>query len=233
MPARSTHVAQPSLADSGRYVYSAAVFALTEPGPAAIGLVVTDRRGRALAHRAQYLGQASRAEASAQALLVAARFAASHALVQPIFRVDDPALAAALQQPANGPGGIPLAELREVLAALPGSRVESVGTAANPARSVAAAPLLDWLPERTRRAEDLQVRRLDQQTFEVQSESRPGEVYRVRLGPGSEAGDSGVSCECADFQNRGIPCKHLLAAAREAGGLEHLFYPDRQPTPRG
>jgi hypothetical protein len=232
MAERSARPAQPRLDGSGRYVYSAAVFALTEPGPAAIGLVVTDDRGRALAHRAQYLGQASRAEASAQALLVAARFAARHNLAQPTFRVDEPALAAALKQSADGRAGSPLAELREVLAALPGSRVESVGTAANPARSVAAAPLLDWLPERTRRAEDLQVRRLDQQTFEVQSESRAGESYRVRLGPSGEGGESVATCECADFQNRGIPCKHLLAAAREAGGLEHLFYPDHQPSPR-
>jgi hypothetical protein len=232
MAERPARPAQPRLDDSGRYVYSAAVFALTDPGPAAIGLVVTDRRGRALAHRAQYLGQASRGEAAAQALLLAARFAASHNLTEPVFRVDDPGLQAALQAAGEADEAGPLAELRDTLAALPGARVEPVNPASNPARSVAAAPLLDWLPARTRRAEELQVRRLDEETFEVASASRAGETYRVRLGAGSEDGKPVLDCACADFQNRAIPCKHLLAAAREAGGLEHLFYPGHQPASR-
>jgi hypothetical protein len=233
MTTGATRDPQPGPDDSARYVYSAAVFALTDPGPAAIGLVLTDRRGRALAHRAQYLGPANRAEAAAQALLVAARFAASHNLVQPIFRVDDPGLQAALAAAPESTETGALAELREMLAQLPGGRVELVSSAANPARSVAAAPLVDWLPERTRRAEDLKVRRLDQQTFEVESESRAGQSYRVQLGEAGEGGETVASCECPDFQNRAIPCKHLLAAARAAGGLEHLFYPGQQPNPGG
>ena len=52
------------------------------------------------------------------------------------------------------------------------------------------------------------------------------------VGQNGENGEPVATCECPDFQNRAIPCKHLLAAAREAGGLEHLFYPDRPPTPR-
>ena len=49
---------------------------------------------------------------------------------------------------------------------LPGYRVEQVSTIGNLARPVALGPLIDWLPERARRAEDLEVRRVDPQTYE-------------------------------------------------------------------
>src|SRR2546423_14941366 len=57
------------LTGAGRAVYVAGAVALTEPGPAAAGLVVTDERGRVLARRAHYLGRATRLEATARALL--------------------------------------------------------------------------------------------------------------------------------------------------------------------
>lgn len=226
----TTREAPAQLNSSGRQVYAAAVFALTEPGPAAAGLVVADRRGRALAHRAQYLGRARRNQAIAQALLLAARFAAAQGLERPVFRIDDPALLAALSRAPTEKEPDPLTELRETLELLPGYRIEPVNPASNPARSVAAAPLLDWLPERTRRSEELRVRRLDDETFEVESESRPGQRYRVHLPASGD--ESGATCECADFQYREIPCKHLLAAARERGSTEQLFYPSQPETSR-
>ena len=107
-------------------------------------------------------------------------------------------------------------------------RIEAIPSTANPARAVALAPLVEWLPERTRRAEDLQVRSLGGGRYEVQSESQPGQVYHVTLRAPGETGDGEpIQCECADFLYRGIPCKHLLAVARQAGVLERLFYPDR------
>jgi hypothetical protein len=33
-----------------------------------------------------------------------------------------------------------------------------------------------------------------------------------------------LQCECADFLYRGIPCKHILAVAREANALDKVFY---------
>ena len=231
MPQPASREESAQLDGSGRQVYTAAVFALTEPGPAAAGLVVTDRRGRALAHRAQYLGRARRDRAAAQALLIAARFAAAQGLERPVFRIDDSELLEALRGAPSENEPAPLPELRETLAQLAGCRFEAVNPASNPARSVAAAPLLDWLPERTRRAEELRVRRLDDETFEVESESRPGQRYRVRL-PSSDDESATAACECADFQYREIPCKHLLAAAREVGSTEQLFYPSQPETSR-
>jgi hypothetical protein len=166
-------------AGPGRIIYCAGAVALTEPGPAAVGIVVTNQRGRMLAQRSHYLGQATRAEASAQAFVAAARLAVTGGLETPIFRTDDAAL----------------------------------------------APLVDWLPERTRRAENLSVRPVGDGVYEVSSESTPGQVYRVTLGPvGSAQPAAQIACECADFVNRGIPCKHLLAVAREAGAMDRIFY---------
>ena len=102
--------------------------------------------------------------------------------------------------------------------ALP-SGVAKVPSANNRARPVALAPLVDWLPERTRRAENLSVRPLGDGLYEVSSESTPGQVYRVNLGPAGQ-----VACECADFVHRGIPCKHLLAVARQADAMDRVFY---------
>lgn len=52
----------------------------------------------------------------------------------------------------------------------------------------------------------------------------------MTLRPPDAPGDGDpINCECADFQHRRIPCKHLLAVAREAGGLNQLFYGDRRP----
>ena len=123
-----------------------------------------------------------------------------------------------------------LRALRETLAQLPGHRLEAISAGANRARPVALTPLVDWLPERTRRAEGLEVRPLGDGRYEVQSESEPGKVYHVTLrgepstsGAGGQAdeGEDLVACECADFLFRNIPCKHLFAVAREVGALFH------------
>jgi hypothetical protein len=194
-----------------RLVYAAGVLALTEPGPAAAGMVITDEQGRMLSQRAHYVGQSTRREAAAQALLGAARLAAAGGLEAPVFRIDDQGLAEALRA-ATGDGT--LSALREVLRELPGYRLEVVPAAANRALAVALTPLIDWLPDRTRRSEGLHVRSLGEGRYEVESESEPGRVYHVTLRPpgtpGSEAADA-ISCECADFLYRGIPCKHLFA----------------------
>ena len=212
------------LAGAGRTVYAAGVLALTEPGPAAAGLVVQDERGRTLLRRASYLGQSTRLEAAARALLTALRLAATAGLEAPLVRVDEPALLAATREAgASSMNESLLAELREAQAHVRGLQLDADGPAANPARGVALEPLLEWLPERTRRADELRVQRLGERTYLVESASQPGQRYTVTL-PGEH--DGVAQCECADFQYRGIPCKHLLAAAREAGALQRLFYPD-------
>lgn len=214
---------------AGRRVYVAGGLALTEPGPAAAGLVVADAQDRVLAQRAHYLGYTTRAEATAQALLTAARLALVGGLESPVFRVDVPGLVEALTGGgASGPhfegSAALLTALRDALAQLPGHRLEVVAPSANLARAVALAPLVDWLPERTRRAEELQVQSLGGHVYAVESASAPGQVYRVTLRPpdAPSEGDP-IQCECADFLYRGIPCKHLLAVARETGALERLF----------
>jgi hypothetical protein len=182
-----------------------------------------------LAHRAHYLGTATRGEATARALLTATRLAAGSGLESPVFKLDDAALIdtlAGYQGLPDGADSVAQA-LREAQAELSDYRIELVSPAANLARPVALAPLVEWLPERTRRAEALRVKQVGEHTYEVESERQPGQVYRVSLPrPGTTTAD-GMLCECADFQYRGIPCKHLLAVGREAGALERLFYADR------
>jgi hypothetical protein len=214
------------LAGPGRQLYIAGVLALTEPGPAAAGIVVHDERGRMLAHRSWFLGQSTRAEAEQQAAVGAARLAVEGAMEAPVFRLESAELVRALANPSSLPDGAPLTPpLRELLAQLPSFRAERVAPLANPARPVALAPLVDWLPERARKAEDLRVRTLGDSNYEVESASQPGQVYHVTLPrDGVAPTEQAPRCECADFEYRGIPCKHLIAAAREAGRLEHLFY---------
>jgi hypothetical protein len=227
MPDHGIPMPAPGGATSGMVVYSAGVLALTEPGPAATGVVVADERGRALAHRAHYLGRATRAEATAQGLIAAVRMAVDGEFENPVFRVDDAALVDAIEGSGTLPdrAGMLTSVIRDELALLPGHRLEVVSPSANPARAIALAPLVDWLPERTRRAEELQVSRVGAHEYEVASASQPGHAYRVTLGdPGGDGGAEPVRCECSDFYYRGIPCKHLLAVARDAGSLERLFY---------
>jgi hypothetical protein len=217
------------LAAPGRRIYVAGAVALTEPGPAAAGIVVTDEKGRMLAHRAQYLGRAVRNEATARALLAALQFAIANGMQSPVFKVEDPALAEAIRGDRTPPdlAATVTAALREAAAQLPGHRIETVSHSMNLALPIALTPLVEWLPERTRRAEHLRVRSVGGGTYEVESESQPVQVYRVvlRLPDGTVAGEP-IRCECADFQYRGIPCKHLLAVAREADSIERLFYPE-------
>jgi hypothetical protein len=209
------------LAGPDRQIYVAGAVAITEPGPAAAGVVVTDARGRVLVRRSHYVGRTSRADATAQALLMGLRLAASGGAVAPVVWLEDDDLLAALEGRAEFPQAVRAlaTTLREALAELPGARLQQISATANLAHAVALAPLVDWLPERTRRAEDLHVRALGAREYTVESASQPGQTYHVSLG------DRGSPrCSCADFQYRGIPCKHLLAVAREAGDLERLFY---------
>jgi ribonuclease HI len=217
-----------ALVETGRYVYTAGALAVTDPGPAAAGVVVTDTRGRMLAHRSHYLGSATRHEAAARALLIGIRFALGAGIQSPIFRVDDPDLVRAMNEGGALPdrAGLLVESLRETAEMLPEYRVELVSVSSNRARTVALAPLVDWLPERTRRAEELAVHQVGPHEYEVSSGSKAGKAYKVVLRDPRADGDSAV-CECSDFQYRGIPCKHLLAVAREAGLLERLFYSDR------
>src|SRR5919108_2085400 len=103
-------------AGPGRHVYAAGALALTEPGPAAAGIVIGDERGRPLSQRSHYLGQATRAEANAQALLAAARLALQGNLEAPTFHIDDQALAGALRGGPSPNDTTTIAALREVLA---------------------------------------------------------------------------------------------------------------------
>ncbi len=213
-------------AGQGRRVYVAAVLALTEPGPAGAGIVVTDERGRVLAQRSSYLGQARRDEATAQALLLAMRLSHASGLESPTFLVDDPRLSQAMggtgEWPQHVAGWRPA--LEQASQQLGRHAVEAISTGANQARSLALAPLVEWLPERTRRAGELAVRDLGGGEYEVQSESHPDQSYHVTFRvPGQDGDGEVIACECADFLYRGIPCKHLLAVARRHGGMERLF----------
>ena len=218
------------LAGPGRQIYLAGAVALIEPGPAAAGLVVTDERGRMLAHRSQYLGHATRLEATVQAVLSALHLAVDGGMEAPVFKLEDAALVLGLRGDRDLPPPVAglAGTIRDLLAQLPGHRVEQIPAAANEARPVALAPLVDWLPERARRAEDLQIRPAGADAYEVESARQPGQVYRITITP---KGDE-PSCQCADFEYRGIPCKHLLAVARETGLLDQLFYrvPARSAT---
>jgi hypothetical protein len=213
-------------AGTGRRVYVAAVLALTEPGPAGAGIVAVDERGRVVGQRASYLGQARRDEASAQALLLALRLAQASELEAPTFLTEDAQLAAAMA--GSGAWSDALERHRPALEQaaqqLGSHTIEVIPTSGNQARALALTPLVEWLPERTRRAEELRVKPLGNGLFEVQSESNPDQTYRVTFRNPGEPGDGEMlSCECADFLYRGIPCKHLLAVARDQGATERLF----------
>lgn len=214
----------PRLTGPGRTVYVAGAVALTEPGPAAAGLVVTDEDGRVLTHRAHYLGRATRIEASARALLTGVYVALDEAMLDPTLRLDERTLVDALEQGGSVPAGVEdiVERIREVRARLGAHRLETIRPSANLARPAALAPLVEWLPERTRRAENLRVRRVGVHTYEVASATQPGQTYRVWLRR-PDGVDEPFHCECADFQYRGLPCKHLLAVAQEEGALDEIF----------
>ena len=218
-------------AGPNRRVFVASALALTEPGPAAAGIVVMDDRGRVVGSRASYIGRARREEATAQALLLALRLAHASGLEAPLFLLDDTRLAEAM---TGGAWPEALEQYRPALeqaAEQVGAHgIEVVPMSANQARSVALTPLVEWLPERTRRAEELRVRPLGNGLFEVQSESSPDQTYRVTFRVPGESGPADgelLACECADFLYRGIPCKHLLAVARDQGATERLFVGQR------
>src|SRR5919202_5555616 len=186
------------LGGPGPRVYVAGAVALTEPGPAAAGLVVTDDAGRMLAHRAHYLGRATRVEASARALLTGLYLALDEAMLAPTLRVDEPALVDALEQRGAAPAGTEglLDQIRAVRARLGAHGLETIRPSANLARPIALAPLVEWLPERTRRAERLRVSRVGVHTYEVASETQPGQTYRVWLRR-PDGVDEPFHCECA------------------------------------
>jgi hypothetical protein len=227
VPDQPDHVPSPRLTGPGRTVYVAGAVALTEPGPAAAGLVVTDERGRVLAHRAHYLGRATRIEAATRALLTGLYVALDEAMLAPTLCVDEPSIVDALEHGSPAPAGAEglIEHLQDVRARLGEHRLEAIRRSANPAGPVALAPLVEWLPERTRRAEHLQVSRVGVHTYDVASETQPGQSYRVWLRR-PDGTDEPFHCECADFQYRGLPCKHLLAVAQEEGALEEVFRAD-------
>src|SRR5436305_14526760 len=87
-PAPQTGSDQPAdapspLTGAGRAVYVAGGLALTEPGPAAAGLVVADEGGRVLSRRAHYLVRTTRLEARARSLLTGLDVALDPAMVAP------------------------------------------------------------------------------------------------------------------------------------------------------
>jgi len=211
-------------------VYSAGVLALTDPGPAAAGVAVVAPDGPTISQRAYYLGHATQGEAAARALLAALRLSQSLGIAPVRLVVDQPALADLVTERhlvAAGDAATASAVLA-LLAQLPVVGVTIISPARNPARAVALAPLMQWLPERTRRAHALALRTIRPGLYEVASETQPGHFYRVHLPePAAVARGEAIRCECADFQYRGLPCKHLLVAAAVAGtGRERLFYPE-------
>lgn len=209
----------------GAAIYVAGVLALTDPGPAAAGVVIEDQRGHLLSHRSYYLGHSTAREAGLRAFVAALRLKVQLELTEATLVVDDPWLAGLLK------GEAPLPEqFRDYtpwVESPPVAGVEVVSAAANPARTVALAPLVQWLPERTRRAEALEVKKVGEGEYEVASEHSPDVVYRVHLPAVERSSDGeGIRCECPDYQYRRIPCKHLLVVAQSSGGRERLFYPE-------
>lgn len=220
-------------------VYVAASLALTDPGPSAAGVYVVDSRGRLISHRAYYLGFAGAAEAGVRAAIAALRLCRQLDLARPEMVVDDRWLFHLLRGRVDLPAE--LAEYaptwRDLRAATADLSTSLVKPEHNPARTVALAPLVKWLPERTRRAEGLSVRTIAEGVYEVASERQPELVYRVHFPPSAAlAAGEHVGCECPDYRHRGIPCKHLLVVAQLTGGRERLFYPETaggDAIPRG
>jgi hypothetical protein len=214
--------------------YVAGALALTDPGPAAAGVFISDARGRLVSHRSYYLGYAGAKQASLRAALAALRLCQRLGLASPRVVVDERWLADVLRGDKELPAELTEYEvaLREILAAVPGLEIEVTSTATNPARTVALAPLVQWLPERTRRAERLQVNPVGDGEYEVSSERQSDLIYRVHL-PSPERVGAGeqIRCECPDYQYRGVPCKHLLVVAQATGGRERLFYPEAAGGP--
>lgn len=212
-------------------LYVAGALALTDPGPAAAGVFIADERGRALSHRAYYLGYAGAREAALRAVIAGKRLVEQLGLSSARLVVDERWLADALRRSGSGTEQVSglMPEARATARDLP---IEVVSPSANPARAVALAPLIQWLPERTRRAERLRVRSLGEGEYEVSWERQPDLVYRVHLPPPDRVGEGErIRCECPDYQYRGIPCKHLLVVAEAAGGRERLFYPEAAGGP--
>lgn len=213
----------------GHRVYAAASLALTDPGPAAAGVYIVDAEGQIISHRSYYLGHARAEEAALRGAIAALRLVETLGLERPHFFVDERWLADLLRGAGDLPErlGAYRDDWQEALGGVGEIEVSMVSADANPARTVALAPLVKWLPERTRRAERLAVSPLGGGLYEVSSERQPGLVYRVSL-PSTEAVAQGehIGCECPDYQYRGIPCKHLLVVAQLAGERERLFYPD-------
>ncbi|MHB1133655.1 MAG: reverse transcriptase-like protein, partial [Chloroflexota bacterium] len=123
-------------------LYVAGTLALTDPGPAAAGVFIADPSGRVLSHRAYYLGYASAKEAAARAALAGLRLAGQLNLGPVLLRVDDSWLGELLQRPDRSPAAELPADLVAELRQLTVDAVEVVAAAANPARTVALAPLL-------------------------------------------------------------------------------------------
>ncbi|MHB1006137.1 MAG: SWIM zinc finger family protein [Chloroflexota bacterium] len=217
-----TEVSQPAS------VYLAGALALTDPGPAAAGIYVKDAGGRLIAHRSYYLGHAGGREAAVRAVVLGLRLARQLQLHLVVLRVDDPWLEKVLRGQDELSGELShyasdIARARDVIDV----RVGTIKPEANLARPVALAPLVQWLPERARRAEALKVTPMGEGEYEVASERTPEVVYKVRL-PSPEKVSQGESirCSCPDYEYRGVPCKHLLVVAQSTGGMERLFYPE-------
>jgi hypothetical protein len=212
-------------------LYVAGALALTDPGPAAAGVFIAGPSGRLVSHRAYYLGYATAREAALRAVLVGVRLARELGLASPRLLVDERWLLQLLRSRGDVPPDVAslAVEARQITQDM---AIVPVPAVANPARVLALAPLIQWLPERTRRAERLAVRDLGGGDYEVASESQPGLVYQVHLPPPERVAEGEqIRCECPDFQFRGIPCKHLLMVAETAGGRERLFYPEAAGGP--
>ncbi|MBI3979914.1 MAG: SWIM zinc finger family protein [Chloroflexi bacterium] len=217
---------EPRQPSKGVRISVAGVLALTDPGPAAAGFLITGPTGRVLHRRAYYLGQATADVASVRALIAALRFAVQRRFDHPVVSVERLALADLLGGAETAPATFqPFRQtVAELAQAIPGLRVRVVAPETNPARAVALGPLLEWLPARTRRADRITIQTLAPGVYEVASAHVPGQTYLVWLPKPGTPGR--IACTCPDYQYRGLPCKHLLAVAgRSAGGRQRLFYP--------
>jgi hypothetical protein len=72
------------------------------------------------------------------------------------------------------------------------------------------------------------VRRNEDCSYSVQSQSNPSKVYTVRLQLGAGGRTQGYTCTCPDFEHRGqvedgpaeAKCKHIMAVERFNGDYE-------------
>ena len=224
------------VAGPGRRIDVAGVVALTDPGPAAAGIVVTDGQGRMLANRSHYLGTTTRRDAAAGAAggrPPGPRRGAGGAHPSAwTTRTWCRPCKAAPGGARSGADGACCGPSASTLAQLPGHRLEAIAPApTGPARS----PSPRWWtgsPSAPGGRRGWRCAPLGDGRYEVQSESEPGKVYHVTLRgepstSGAPAGGRGRRAGGLRVRRLPLPQHPLQAPLRRRPGDGEL----RPPLP--